>query len=81
MAKKSSKNDCVMAAPMIDREWRARDDADTLRRAGEILGDSSRLKAAQSEVRKTATALERVAGGRKSSPRGNGLGFANKGRR
>jgi len=77
MAKKSSKHEC-MAAPMVDRDWRARDDADTLRRAGEIMNDGGRLKAAQTEVRKTAAALERVTAGTK--PRGNGLGLA-KGRR
>ena len=76
--KKSSKSDCMMAAPMVDHEWRARDDADTLRRAGEIMNDRGRLKAAQLEVKKTAAALERVTGAAK--PRGNSLGFA-KGRR
>jgi hypothetical protein len=73
MAKKSSKQEC-MSVPMMDKEWRARDDADTLRRAGEIMVDKSRLSAAQREVQKTARALERVTGGTK--PRGNSLGLA-----
>lgn len=75
MAKrKSTSKSEVNAAPMIDRDWRARDDAETLRRAGEIMGDRGRVKAAQSELRKSMAAIERVAS------RTPSLGLTKKGR-
>lgn len=75
MAKrKTSTKSNEAAMPMVDRDWRARDDAETLRRAGEIMGDRSRVKAAQSELRKSMAAIERVAS------RTPSLGLAKKGR-
>jgi hypothetical protein len=67
--------------PMADQSWRARDDADTLRRAGEIMSDKSRLSAAKKEADKTVKALTRViGGGSKAAPRTSSPGFA-KGKR
>ena len=83
MAKKSTtKNEC--AVPAMDQSWRARDDADTLRRAGEIMGDKGRVKAAKGELLKSVAAIQRVtaAPAVKPSPNPRGLGFANpKGKR
>lgn len=42
------------ASPVSDKEWRARDDADTLARAEEIKGDEPRLKTAQAAATKMA---------------------------
>lgn len=75
MAKRTSnKQSLGMAVPAENDSWRARDDAETLRRAGEIMGDRGRVKAAQSELRKNMAAIERISG------RAPSLGLAKKGR-
>jgi len=40
MAKRSSKE---VAMPAVDREWQARNDLDTIRRAGEVMADRHRM--------------------------------------
>lgn len=48
------------------REWRARDDLDTLKHAEEIANDRTRLVAAEREAKKQIKALARVAGKKKA---------------
>ena len=89
MTKKTTGVPCG-PSPAMEDAWRARDDAETLRRAGEIMGDKGRVKAATNELNKSMSAIKRVVGAApverkaapnpKAAPRGNGLGFA-KGRR
>jgi hypothetical protein len=80
MAKKSTKHD-MPAVAMEDQSWRARSDADTLRSAGEIMGDKARMAAAKSHMQQGMKAMEKVMGTAKApASRGNGLGFA-KGKR
>ena len=77
MAKMKAKSKSKMAempSVMEDKKWMARSDAETLRKAGEIMGDRSRAKAAQAELRKDLAAVERVSGKAPS------LGLARKGR-
>lgn len=73
MAKKAAK-DTMACSPEVDRQWQARNDADTLRRAGEIMGDRGRVRAAQMELKRDLAAVSRVTG------RAKGLGFAKKAR-
>jgi hypothetical protein len=42
-------------------QWRAESDAHALKRAQEIMGDSSRLKMAQGYIQKELTAIQNVA--------------------
>ena len=80
MSKSKTKDACA-GIPMMEQAWRARDDAETLRRAGEIMGDKSRMSAAQREVNKSVQALQKFA---TSGPKPRGSvspGFAKGGKR
>ncbi len=52
------------SVPAVDRKWRARCDADTLRQAEEIRRDTSRLRAAKSHLRTEVKAAEKVIKGK-----------------
>jgi hypothetical protein len=77
------KTDCCGPGTAQESKWRAESDAETLRRAAEISGDKSRLRAAQSHVRQSIREMQKVVGtGGSSKGRSNSLGFAGgKGRR
>lgn len=87
MAKKSTKNSPAMPAAVED-DYRAQSDANTLRRAGEIMGNKPRMMAAKSHMEHSMKAMEKAMGMAKgmpkaSAPRGHGgmsPGFA-KGKR
>jgi hypothetical protein len=49
----------VPEQPYID-PYRAEDDARTLQRAGEVMGDGKRMAAAQKHLQKTQAAVQRV---------------------
>ena len=72
MAKRKSPEPCT--APTVDREWQARNDLDTLRRAGEIVNNKSRMSAAKTMATKEMQGLSKIVG----KTGGNGLGFAKK---
>ena len=72
---KKGKTDHV-AMPMADTKWMAKNDLDTLRRAGEVMRDSKRMSAVKSVAREEVKDLQKIAG--KVAPRGGGLGFAKK---
>ena len=57
MAKKSA----PQAAVNVDEPWRAQDDAHTLHRAGEIMSDSKRAKAAMAHAATMAQHVKRIA--------------------
>ena len=47
-------------APMIDKDYRARSDLDTLTRAEEVKADRARLTAAQKEADRQRASLSRI---------------------
>lgn len=74
MAKGKSKGH-DMAMPMVDKKWMAKNDLDTLRRAGEVMRDRSRMAAVKSVAREEVKDLQKIAG-KTAAPSGGGLGFA-----
>lgn len=87
MAKKSTHNSPAM--PAMEDDYRAQSDADTLRRAGEIMGNKPRMMAAKSHMEHSMQAMAKAMGMAKgatpkaSAARGHGgmsPGFA-KGKR
>lgn len=70
MAKHSKR--VTEAAPSMEREWQRKNDLDTLRRAGEIMRDKTRMRSAQREAGEQMRELQKVVG----KTRGPGLGFA-----
>lgn len=62
------------AMPMVDHEWMAKNDLDVLRRAGEVMQNKGRMRAAQREAKDQMKELQKVVG----NQRGPGLGFAKK---
>lgn len=67
----------IQPAPYID-PYRAEDDARTLQRAGEVMGDNKRMSAAQKHLQKTQAAVQRVLQApkqsQKSAPKSGGGG-------
>lgn len=59
MAKKGKKTPLLEVE--VDDGWRARSDLDTIERAAEVLGDSSRMKAAKAFAEKQKASIDRVA--------------------
>lgn len=55
------KNEVVSVS---DRDWRAQNDAQTLKSATEISSDSSRLKAAQAILKKDIAAAQKILNGK-----------------
>lgn len=51
----------MMEPPHYD-PYRAEDDARTLQRAGEVMGDKKRMQAARKHLEKTQAAVQRVVG-------------------
>lgn len=51
-----------------EKKWRAESDAEIISRYNEIVGDRSRLKAAQDHARKQVEMLSRVANAGSTSP-------------
>ena len=47
-----------------DKRWQARMDADTLRAAGEIIGNRARISAAKAELNKGLTAISKLSKGK-----------------
>lgn len=83
MAKKSTHSNVAM--PAMEDDYRAQSDAETLRRAGEIMGNKPRMMAAKSHMEHSMKAMQKAMGMAKGTPksgapRGHGLGFA-KGKR
>jgi len=67
------------ASPVSDKEWRARDDADTLARAEEIKADKTRLDTAQAAATKMAEdKAEEAAAMRKVADKGYPPGSKNR---
>ena len=63
MAKRSSKSPNTNMAPAMDREWQARSDADSLRRAAEVMADRSRMSAAKQCITKEQRGMQKMMGG------------------
>lgn len=59
MARKSKE---VLAMEAQEREWQAKDDARTLKRAAEIAQDKGRQSRAHTEINKELKALQTIAG-------------------
>ena len=47
----------------MDREWQARSDADSLRRAAEVMADRSRMSAAKQCITKEQRGMQKMMGG------------------
>jgi hypothetical protein len=58
MSRKRGKE--TMGVLASDDSWRAREDAETLKRAEEIRADKARAAAAEKELRKTSEAIEKA---------------------
>ena len=69
MAKRSKPE---TAMPMPAQKWMARNDLDTLRRAGEVMRDQARMAAAKRAALEDVKDLQKIAG----KTTGPGLGFA-----
>lgn len=76
MAKGKSKG-CDTVMPMVDKKWMAKNDLDTLRRAGEVMRDRGRMAAVKSVAREEVKDLQKIAG-KTAVSSGGGLGFAKK---
>lgn len=51
-----------ICAPMPDPAWQIEDDARSLQRAGEVMGDKKRMEAARRHLEKTQASIQRVVG-------------------
>jgi len=69
-------------ATPVDSEamWRARNDADSLQRAGEIVADAARHKAAVAHMQKQMAGMQKMMSVAPAPKRSPSLGFAKKGK-
>lgn len=60
MAKKKKTEEVASISPMNDDKWKAEDDARTLTRAGEIMCDPKRMKAAKGHIGDQKKAMKSI---------------------